>query len=70
MIDRLLDNIFEWFSNKNVCVLLPLWWENYPFVSGVKDGEKILLVQSNSTGTPENNRMDATPAETVEENDN
>ena len=66
-IDAILDSIFEWFSNKNVCVLLPLWWENYPFVSGVKDGEKILLIQSNSTATPENKRQDAVE---VESNDN
>lgn len=59
LIDIVLDAVFEWFSNKNVCVLLPLWWENYPFVSGVKDGEKILLMPSNSTATPENSRDDA-----------
>lgn len=67
LIDIILDAVFEWFSNKNVCVLLPLWWENYPFVSGVKDGEKILLMPSNSTATPENRREDATE---VESNDN
>ena len=63
MIDALLDNFFEWFSNKNVCVLLPLWWENYPFVAGVKDGEKILIMKSNSTATPENRREDAIDVE-------
>lgn len=63
LIDIILDAVFEWFSNKNVCVLLPLWWENYPFVSGVKDGEKILLIPSNSTATPENRREDATEIE-------
>ena len=63
MIDALLDEFFEWFSNKNVCTLLPLWWENYPFVSGVKDGEKILIMPSNSTATPENRREDATEVE-------
>ena len=63
LIDIILDAVFEWFSNKNVCVLLPLWWENYPFVSGVKDGEKILLIPSNSTATPENRREDATEVE-------
>ena len=67
MIDSLLDKFFEWFSNKNVCVLLPLYWENYPFVSGVKDGEKILLMPSNSTGTKENKREDAID---IESNDN
>ena len=63
MIDALLDEFFEWFSNKNVCTLLPLWWENYPFVSGVKDGEKILIMKSNSTATSENRREDATEVE-------
>ena len=63
MIDALLDEFFEWFSNKNVCTLLPLWWENYPFVSGVKDGEKILIMPSNSTATGENTRSDAIDVE-------
>lgn len=60
VVDILLQEVFEWISNKNVCVLLPLWWEGYPFVSGVKDGEKILLVDSNATGTDENNKADRT----------
>lgn len=63
MIDAVLDEFFEWFSNKNVCTLLPLWWENYPFVSGVKDGEKILIMKSNSTATPQNERGDAIEVE-------
>ena len=58
-IDVVLDSFFEWFSNKNVCVLCPMWWEGYPFVAGVKDGEKILLMPSNSTSTDENTREDA-----------
>ena len=66
VIDAILSEMFEWFSNKNVCTLLPLWWEEYPFVSGVKDGEKILLIKSNSTATPENTRDDA---KQVESND-
>lgn len=67
MIDALLDEFFEWFSNKNVCTLLPLWWENYPFVSGVKDGEKILIMKSNSTATGENTRSDAIDVESNDE---
>ncbi len=51
VIDILIDDIFEWLSNKNVVVLLPMWWEGYPFVAGVKDGTKILLCDSNSTPT-------------------
>lgn len=51
IIDILLDAVFEWLSNKNVCCLLPMWWEGYPFVAGVKDGTKILLCDSNSTAT-------------------
>ena len=47
----LIDDLFEWFSNKNVVALLPMWWEGYPFVAGVKDGTKILLCDSNSTST-------------------
>ena len=48
-IDLLIQEIFEWFSNKNVCVLLPLWWNGYPFVSGVNNGRKILLIRDNPT---------------------
>lgn len=48
VVDVLLSELFEWFSNKNVCVLLPMWWEGQPFVSGVKDGEKILLIGDTS----------------------
>ena len=47
----LIDDLFEWFSNKNVVALLPMWWEGYPFVAGVKDGTKILLCDNNSTST-------------------
>lgn len=62
-VDILLQELFEWFSNKNVCALLPLWWEGYPFVAGVKDGEKILLMQNNSTATDDNTRKDRTIVE-------
>ena len=58
IVDVLLGEIFEWLSNRNVCTLLPLWWENYPFVAGVKDGEKILLTSSNAVGTDENDQSD------------
>ena len=58
VVDILLGEIFEWLSNRNVCTLLPLWWENYPFVAGVKDGEKILLTSSNAVGTDENDQSD------------
>lgn len=57
--DVILDAALEWFSNKNVCVLCPLWWENYPFVSGVKDGEKILLIPADAKATDENTGEDA-----------
>lgn len=60
IIDTLLSAVVEWLSNKNVCVLLPLWWDGYPFVAGVKGGEKILLMDNNNTATDENTRGDAT----------
>jgi hypothetical protein len=50
VVDILLDEVFEWFDNRNVCVLLPLWWNGYPFVSGVKGGENILLIRQTPTG--------------------
>ena len=55
--DVLLASALEYFSNKNVCILCPFWWEGSPFVSGVKDGEKILLFPS--PGTDENTGQDA-----------
>jgi hypothetical protein len=49
IIDILLNALFEWLENRNVCTLLPLWYEGSPFVSGVQGGQKILLCGSNST---------------------
>lgn len=57
IVDILISEIIDWFSNRNVCVLLPLWWEGYPFVAGVKDGEKILLMGSNANSTDENTKQ-------------
>ena len=54
-VDILLNEFFTWLELKNVCVLLPLWWNGYPFVSGVKDGENILLVRNQTQPTDENN---------------
>lgn len=59
IFDVILDSALEWFSNKNTCVLCPLWWENYPFVAGVKDGEKILLIPADARATDENTGEDA-----------
>ena len=59
VVDTLLSSFFEWLSNRNVVCLLPLWWESYPFVSNVKDGENILLMPNNATSTDENNREDS-----------
>lgn len=49
LVDILVQEIFEWLQNKNVCVLLPLWWKGYPFVSGVNNGENILLIRDMPT---------------------
>ena len=65
-IDTLLDQLFEYLENRNVCVLLPLWWEGYPFVAGVKDGTKILLVDSNSTATSDGSSDRNATAEEIE----
>lgn len=48
-----LVNALSWLEHRNMVCLLPLWWENYPFVCNVKDGEKILLIDSNATATNE-----------------
>lgn len=51
LVDILLDEVFEWFENKNVCMLLPVWWNGYPFVAGVKNGQNILLINYNDIVT-------------------
>ncbi len=57
-IDILLDSLFEWIENRNTVVLLPLWWEAEPFIAGIKDGEKILLIPAQGSATEENNGQD------------
>ncbi len=54
ILDTILSTIASWVENRNVCVLLPLWWEGKPFISGVKDGEKILLIGDENSGSDEN----------------
>ena len=53
-IDILLDSLFEWIENRNTIVLLPLWWEGKPFICKTKDGEKILLIRDENSGSEEN----------------
>lgn len=71
-IDILLDSLFEWLENRNTVVLLPLWWEAEPFIAGVKDGEKILLIPSHGSATGENTGEDGIETDedeiTVEDN--
>jgi hypothetical protein len=52
-IDVILNSFIQWLENRNVICLLPLWWEGYPMASCIKDGEHILLIDSNSTATEE-----------------
>jgi hypothetical protein len=58
ILDTILSTIASWVENRNVCVLLPLWWEGKPFISGVKDGEKILLIGDENSGSEENTGAD------------
>lgn len=44
IVEALVDELLEWASNRNVIKLLPMWWENYPFASGIQGGEHILLI--------------------------
>ena len=53
-IDIILGGFIDWMKNRNTVMLLPLWWENQPFVSGVKDGERILMIPSTANGSEEN----------------
>ena len=63
-LDVIFDSVLEYRSNKNVCIVCPLWWERTPFVSGVKDGEKILLFSA--SGSEENTAEDALYKENTE----
>lgn len=43
IIDILVRELFLWWENRNVCMLLPLWFEGYPFISGVQGQRKLLM---------------------------
>jgi len=66
IIDKLITSVFEWLDNRNVIVLLPMWWENSAFVSGVHSGEKILLM-GDYLLTDENDQGDAIGATNIEQ---
>ena len=72
LIDIALNSIISWYENRNAVVLLPLWWEGEPFISGVKDGEKILLIGSSNTASDENTGEDGyeTDADEISVEDN
>ena len=53
-LNLLFDGIERWLMNRNTVILLPMWWEGEPFISGIKDGEKILLIPAEGDGTEEN----------------
>jgi hypothetical protein len=57
-IGLLLDNLFTYLKNRNTVLLLPLWWEGKPFVSGIKGAEKILLIPDENAGSNENTGED------------
>jgi hypothetical protein len=48
VIERILHEVFLWIENRNVCVLLPLWYESSPFISGVQGQRKLLLYDTNN----------------------
>lgn len=58
VIDALINSLIEWLSNRNVCVLIPLWWEGKPYICSIKDGEKILLFKDTANATDENTGED------------
>lgn len=72
IVDIVMDALIAWLENRNTVVLLPLWWEGKPFVSGVKDGEKILLIKDENNGSEENTEQDGYDSDvdeyTVEDN--
>jgi hypothetical protein len=71
-IDTILDALISWLENINVVTLLPLWWEGKPFISGIKDGEKILLIKDENSGSDENTGEDGreTDADEITTEDN
>ena len=72
IVDIALSAIESWVENRNVCTLLPLWWEGKPFIAGVKDGEKILLIGDENSGSEENTGADGqeTDADELSTEDN
>jgi hypothetical protein len=57
-IGLLLDKLFTYLKNRNTVLLLPLWWEGKPFVSGIKGAERILLIPDENAGSNENTGED------------
>lgn len=60
-VDLLLSAAEDWLANANTCALLPLWWDGYPFVSGVKDGKHILIQDTVSNATQEDKQIGVLP---------
>ena len=58
ILNVFLDGLETWLKNRNTVQLLPMWWEGDPFISGIKDGEKILLIPAEGDGTEENTGED------------
>lgn len=42
LIDNVFDHFVEWFENKNVIKIYPLWYDDKPFVAGI-NGHKNLI---------------------------
>ena len=72
LTEQVLGSVFDYLKNRNVVVLLPMWWEADPFISGVKDGEKILLIGDENSGAEENTGEDGkeTDADEISVEDN
>jgi hypothetical protein len=66
-VDIALDWVFEFFEQRQMVTLLPLWYENQPYIAGIKNGTGILLCGEESNAAEETDHL--TSNETEEDND-
>ena len=68
VLDMILKTVFDFIENRNKIVLLPLWFEGRPFVSGVNGGKNILLTGEKVNSNIHKNNQNTIPAvRTVEQ---
>lgn len=51
LVDLAVSQIVQYIKNKNCIWLVPLWKDNQPFATNIKNGEKILLFGNDKSNT-------------------